>query len=187
MCSDVCIPESADLQLQLPVKPAGGAIDPGRRRRCSPRRAASCRRAQLAATSAQIHDGRLVLTLGKEWGATLSQIKSFAFYPYDDGSIEYAAPQTLTHAGDSVELAMKIGYQPPQAGTIRGVLLATEQSGKRYDRRADRDRGCVCRRRRRGRHAGRAILAGRRISQRARPRARLPHCPSSCCWPSSAD
>ncbi len=71
-----------------------------------------------------------MLTLGKEWGATLSQIQSLAFYPYDDGSIEYGAPQTLTRTGDSVELAMKVGYQPPQAGTIRGVLLATEQSGK---------------------------------------------------------
>jgi len=129
VCSDVCIPESADLQLRLPVKPAGGAIDPG----VAPLFAAArgeLPTAQLAATSAKIHDGRLVLTLGKEWGATLSQIQSLAFYPYDDGSIEYGAPQTLTHAGDSVELAMKIGFQPPRARTIRGVLLATEQSGK---------------------------------------------------------
>ncbi len=129
VCADVCIPESADLQLRLPAKPAGGAIDPG----VAPLFAAARSElptAQLAATDAKIRHGRLVLTLGKEWGATLSQIQSLAFYPYDDGIIEYGAAQTLTRAGDSVELAMKVGYQPPQAGMIRGVLLATEQSGK---------------------------------------------------------
>ncbi len=129
VCADVCIPENADLQLRLPVKPSAGAIDSG----VAPLFAAARSElpsAQLAATSARIRDGRLVLTLGKDWGATLSQIQSLAFYPYDDGSIEYGAPQTLTRTGDSVELAMKVGYRPPQAGTIRGVLLATEQSGK---------------------------------------------------------
>jgi thiol:disulfide interchange protein DsbD len=52
-----------------------------------------------------------------------------AFFPYDEGGIEYAAPQALTRKQDAVELAMKVGYQPPQAGIVRGVLLATEQSG----------------------------------------------------------
>ncbi len=129
VCSDVCIPESADLQLRLPVTPADGAIDSG----VAPLFAAARSElpsAQLAATSAKIRDGRLVLILGREWGATLPQIQSLAFYPYDEGIIEYGAPQTLSRAGDSAELAMKVGYQPPQAGAIRGVLVATEQSGK---------------------------------------------------------
>ena len=96
VCADVCIPESADLQLRLPVKPSAGAIDSS----VEPLFAAARSEqpsAQLAATGASIRDGRLVLTLGKDWGATLSQIQSLAFYPYDDGSIEYGAPQTLTH------------------------------------------------------------------------------------------
>jgi thiol:disulfide interchange protein len=128
VCSDVCIPESADLQLQLPVKPAGGAVDAG----VAPLFAAArgeLPNAQPAATSAKIQGGQLVLTLGKEWGATLSQVRSLAFYPYEEGSIEYAAPQTLSHRQDAAELAMKIGYQPPQGASIHGVLLATEQSG----------------------------------------------------------
>ena len=45
-----------------------------------------------------------MLTLGKDWGATLSQVKSLAFYPYDDGVIEYAAPQTLERRDGAVEL-----------------------------------------------------------------------------------
>ena len=128
VCSDVCIPESAELHLQMPVKLSGGGLDPAVAPLFAAARSA-LPSPQPAATRAQIRDGRLVLTLGKEWGATLSQIESLTFYPYDAGAIEYAAPQTLTRRADAVELAMKPGYQPPQAGTIRGVLLATEQSG----------------------------------------------------------
>jgi thiol:disulfide interchange protein/DsbC/DsbD-like thiol-disulfide interchange protein len=128
VCSDVCIPEDAELQLKLPVTAKAGAIDPAQAALFGAARS-ELPGAQPAASSAHIQDGQLVITLGKEWGAALSQIKSLAFFPYDEGGIEYAAPQTMTRAKDAVELAMKLGDQPPQAGTIRGVLLATEQSG----------------------------------------------------------
>jgi thiol:disulfide interchange protein/DsbC/DsbD-like thiol-disulfide interchange protein len=128
VCSDVCIPESAELQLRVPVNSQGGGIDPA----VAPLFAAArgeLPSAQPAPAGAEIRDGQLVLTFGTAWGATLSRVKSLEFYPYDEGGIEYAAPQTLTRRADSTDLAMKIGYQPPQAGSIRGVLLATEQSG----------------------------------------------------------
>jgi thiol:disulfide interchange protein len=89
--------------------------------------------AQPAATSARIQGDQLILTLGKEWGATLSQIQSLSFFPYAEGGIEYAAPQKLTRTKDGVELSMKIGYQPPKAGAINGVLIATEQNGTQSD------------------------------------------------------
>jgi len=128
VCADVCIPESAHLQLRLPVNAAGGAADPA----VAPLFAAA--RAELpsaepAATGARIDGNRLVLTLGREWGATLSQISALAFYPYDDIGIEYAAPQTFKRTGDSVELALKIADKAAQSAQIRGVLLATVQNG----------------------------------------------------------
>jgi thiol:disulfide interchange protein/DsbC/DsbD-like thiol-disulfide interchange protein len=128
VCADVCIPESVDLHLRLPVQAGGGAVDPV----VAPLFAAA--RADLpnaapAGSEARIDEGRLMLTLGRDWGATLSQVKSLAFYPFDDGVIEYAAPQTLTHKDGSIQLSMKLGYQPPKSGPIRGVLIATEQSG----------------------------------------------------------
>jgi thiol:disulfide interchange protein DsbD len=128
VCADVCIPESAQLQLRLPVNAAGGAVDPA----VAPLFAAA--RAELpnaepAATGARIDGNRLVLTLGREWGATLSQINALAFYPYDDIGIEYAAPQILMRSRDSVELALKIADKAPQSAQIRGVLLATVQNG----------------------------------------------------------
>src|SRR5882762_6350530 len=128
VCSDVCIPEDADLQLKLPVGTQTGAVDPADAALFTAARS-DLPTEQLAATTARIQGDQLVIALGKEWGGTLPQIKSLAFFPYDEGGIEYAAPQTLTRSQDAVELAMKVGYQPPKAGPVRGVLLATEQSG----------------------------------------------------------
>jgi thiol:disulfide interchange protein len=132
VCSDVCIPEDANLTLSVPSSAKPGVIDPSAAALFSNARA-ELPSAQPAATSAKIEGGQLVITLGKEWGPTLTQIKSLAFFPYDEGSIEYAAPQTLKRSTDAIELSMKIGYQPPKAGAIRGVLLATEQNGDQTD------------------------------------------------------
>jgi thiol:disulfide interchange protein DsbD len=128
VCSDVCIPEDADLQLKLPVNGEAGAVDPADAALFTEARG-ELPSPQFAATKARVQNGQLVISLGKEWGATLSQITSLAFFPYDDGGIEYAAPQAMTRGKDSVELALKLGDRPPKSGTIRGVLMATEQSG----------------------------------------------------------
>jgi thiol:disulfide interchange protein/DsbC/DsbD-like thiol-disulfide interchange protein len=128
VCSDVCIPEDAELQLTLPVNGLAGGADAADAALFTAARAELARR-EPAATSARVEDGRLIITLGKAWGATLPQIKSLAFFPYDEGGIEYAAPQVLTRTKDAIEFAMKLGYAPPKAGSVRGVLLATELSG----------------------------------------------------------
>jgi thiol:disulfide interchange protein len=132
VCSDVCIPEDAALQLQLPAGAAAGGIDAVESPLFTAARA-ELPSAQPAPISAAIRGDQLVITLGKEWGATLSQIQSLSFFPYAEGGIEYAAPQKLTRAKDQVELSMKVGYQPPKAGAIRGVLIATEQNGNQSD------------------------------------------------------
>jgi thiol:disulfide interchange protein len=128
VCSDVCIPGDANLQLTLPAATGAGTADPAVAALFRAARSA-LPSAEPAPTSAGIRDGHLVVALGTEWGATLSEITSLSFFPYDEGSIEYGAPQTLTRSKDSLELAVTVGYQPPRTGTVRGVLLATEQSG----------------------------------------------------------
>jgi thiol:disulfide interchange protein/DsbC/DsbD-like thiol-disulfide interchange protein len=125
VCADVCIPEDAELQLKLPVGGQPGADDPGDAALFAAARS-ELPNAEPAATTARIQDGQLVIALGKEWGATLPQIQSLAFFPYDEGGIEYAAPQTLSRNRDGIQLAMKIGDRPPAPGMVRGVLLATE-------------------------------------------------------------
>jgi thiol:disulfide interchange protein DsbD len=128
VCADVCIPESANLDLKLPVTAAGGPKDPSVAQLFDQARA-ELPGAAPAASNARIVDGQLVITLGKEWGGTLSRIKSLAFYPFDDGVIEYAAPQTLSRRDGAVDLAVKLGYQPPRSGDVRGILIATEEGG----------------------------------------------------------
>jgi thiol:disulfide interchange protein/DsbC/DsbD-like thiol-disulfide interchange protein len=132
VCSDVCIPEDAALQLPLPAGDAAGGIDAAAAALFTAARG-ELPSAQPAAVSARIQGDQLIISLGKEWGATLSQIESLAFFPYAEGGIEYAAPQKLSRTKDAVELAMKIGYQPPKAGAISGVLIATEQNGTQSD------------------------------------------------------
>lgn len=126
VCSDVCIPEGADLQLKLPQSAQAGSFDPAASSLFTAARS-ELPTSQPAPTSARIQGDQLIITLSHEWGPMLSQIKTLAFFPYEEGSIDYATPQKLTRNQDSVELAMKIGYQPPKAGAIRGVLVATEQ------------------------------------------------------------
>jgi thiol:disulfide interchange protein/DsbC/DsbD-like thiol-disulfide interchange protein len=132
VCADVCIPEDADLTVNVPTGAQPGGVDPSAAPLFNTARS-ELPSAQPAATRARIQGDQLIISLGKEWGATLSQIKTLAFFPYDEGGIEYAAPQTLTRSADAVDLSMKIGYQPPKAGAIRGVLLATEQNGNGTD------------------------------------------------------
>jgi thiol:disulfide interchange protein DsbD len=127
VCSDVCVPEDANLQLNLPVS-ATAAADPADAALFAAARS-DLPTPEPASSSARLQNGQLVITLGKMWGPALSQIESLAFYPYDEGSIEYGAPQALTRSNGTLELAVKAGYQPPHGGTIRGVLLATETSG----------------------------------------------------------
>jgi thiol:disulfide interchange protein/DsbC/DsbD-like thiol-disulfide interchange protein len=132
VCSDVCIPEDANLQLTIPGGAQAGGIDPAAAALFSTARG-ELPSAQPAPTSARISGDKLIITLGGEWGATLSQITSLSFFPYDEGGIEYATPQTLTRTKGALELSMKIGYQPPKAGAIRGVLVATEKNGTQTD------------------------------------------------------
>jgi thiol:disulfide interchange protein len=132
VCSDVCIPEGADLQLSVPAGAQAGGIDPKETSLFAAARD-ELPSAQPAATGARIQGDQLVISLGGEWGATLSQIKSLAFFPYDEGGIEYATPQKLARTKDAVELSMKVGYKPPKAGAIRGVLVVSQQNGAQTD------------------------------------------------------
>ncbi len=73
VCSDVCIPESADLALDLPASRAPGPID------AASAQLFAAARAELPiaapASSARVENGQLVIALGADWAGTLVQIK----------------------------------------------------------------------------------------------------------------
>ncbi len=128
VCSNVCIPESADLKLTLPTSAKPASADAN----SEPLFAAARNELPQAAPApaeAQIHGGRLFITIGRHWGRSLEQIESLSFIPYDDGQIAYAAPQTMRRSADAIELSLKPGYRPQTAGAIRGLLLVTENDG----------------------------------------------------------
>jgi len=128
VCADVCIPGDANVELTLPGTAVPGGLDPAAAGLFAAARSELPAQAP-AATLATVRKGQLVLTLDRRWGPALPSIDSLAFYPYADGGIEYGAPQVLTRAADHLDLSIKTGYQPPQRGTVQGVLVATEHSG----------------------------------------------------------
>ncbi len=128
VCSNLCIPESAELALTLPRSAKPGVRDAA---------AAALFDAAIsdlphqapASASARIEGGRFVITLGADWGGALAEIESLNFVPYDDCVIDYAAPQTMTRSAGAIALSMKPGYRTPTAGPIRGLLFVKERSG----------------------------------------------------------
>ncbi len=128
VCADVCIPESAAVELKLPVTTGTAVNDPATAARFAAARAA-LPVAAPAPVSLRREGTQLVLTLGRQWGASLAQIESLSFFPYTDGAIDYGSPQTLTRRDGELELKLQSGYQPPADGVLRGLLVATEVNG----------------------------------------------------------
>ncbi len=127
VCADVCIPESADLLLNLPVT-AAAAPDGANTAKFAAARAETPVPSPAAA-HVRARDGHLILTLGKDWGAHLARIQALEFFPYDDGIIEYAAAQTLARSAEGLELTLKAGDQAASKEPVRGLLVASEQDG----------------------------------------------------------
>jgi len=125
VCSDICIPESAHLQLHLPSAKTTGDIDPANAVLFA--RARAELPAKLPApVRARVGNGQLSILLGNDWGVTLAQIQSMTFFPYTEGLIDYASPQTLSRPADGLELTIRMGHLPPKPDGIRGVLVSME-------------------------------------------------------------
>jgi thiol:disulfide interchange protein DsbD len=124
VCADICVPESAELQVTVPASTVAGTADAAVAGLFAEARHELPVTAP-AATLARIADGRLVLELGRAWDDALQHLESLSFVPEDDGVVEYAAPQTSSRKDGALELASKLGFQPPTTGPVRGLLLVT--------------------------------------------------------------
>jgi thiol:disulfide interchange protein DsbD len=128
VCKDICVPEDATLELDLPVAAAGGGVaDAGvaRALAAAPRRpplkgvmALKGRRLQLAAVSPVLH------------GPAVSEAY---FFPYDSTVIDHAKPQAVERGPGGLTLSIAPGYAftkgtPPK--TLAGVL---EVDGRAYE------------------------------------------------------
>jgi thiol:disulfide interchange protein DsbD len=130
VCDDVCIPEEGSFRLVLPVV-AEAQTNPD----LTPLFAAAAlpRPSPWQAIATIQGDAlRLRLTgpgLGRE------SLKEALFIPGASGLLDHPAPQRLSHGADWLELTLKRAERPENLATLEGVLLLTDQGGRRlgYD------------------------------------------------------
>jgi thiol:disulfide interchange protein DsbD len=127
VCSDVCIPESAKLTLTLPTRPTPGPADPAAAALFA-RAIGALPRPATGSIGATMRDGRIVVRLGADVRPSLAAARSLRFVPYEDGMIEYAAPQRVRREGGAIELSMQPGFQP-HSGPLRGLVIANQAGG----------------------------------------------------------
>jgi thiol:disulfide interchange protein DsbD len=131
VCADVCIPESADLTLTLPVTEGPPPADPLWGPRIAQTLAAAPKPAGLAGAFQKTDAGlKLAITGAPLKGADVSDAY---FFPFSGTVIDHAKPQPIERGPEGLTLTLAPGYgfqspTPPQE--MAGVLVA---SGKAYE------------------------------------------------------
>ena len=122
VCKDICVPEDAVLQLDLPV--AAAAADGSSNAAIAAALATVPKPAGLDATMA-VKDGKLIIAVTGPAlkGVTPSDVY---FYPYDSTVIDHAKPQAAERGPDGLTLALAPGYafkKGPAPQAISGALV----------------------------------------------------------------
>ncbi len=123
VCEMECIPEQKTLALTLPVTTDAPALDSvvapafARTRQALPQPSPWQATVALEAQTLRLQ----VAAPGLQAG----QVTDVQFFPYQDGVIENAAPQTMAIDRNGITLTVKRGYQDKLA-TVEGVLVLRE-------------------------------------------------------------
>jgi DsbC/DsbD-like thiol-disulfide interchange protein/cytochrome c biogenesis protein CcdA len=120
VCEEICIPGDAKLTLMLPTGPA--APDPQWAERIDQTRAALPRVISGLGVRAQLAGGDWVLTLPK---SSAPGLRNLAFFPDEEGWIEYASQQKLGVSQDGdVQLQFAAAAGGDRQGQLSGLLVA---------------------------------------------------------------
>ena len=132
VCDDVCIPEEGSFRLDLPVA-AEARANPDLAPLFAAAAAALPRPSPWQA-SATIQGDILRLRLTGP-GLGRESLKDALFIPGQGGLLDHPAPQKLTQGPDWLELTLKRAERPDNHAQLEGVLLLTDQGGRRlgYD------------------------------------------------------
>lgn len=130
VCDDVCIPEEGSFRLDLPVV-ARAQANPDLAPLFA---AAALPRPSPWQANATIQGDALRLRLTGP-GLGRESLKEALFIPGVAGLLDHAAPQRLSHGADWLELTLKRAERPENLARLEGVLLLTDQGGRRlgYD------------------------------------------------------
>ena len=115
VCQEVCVPEEAKLDIPLTIAPASAAAaahDPATAKRFTAALDKVPGPAPFALRAA-VNDKQFALVIGDEsrLGVKPAAIKSVAYFPYGDGLIDYAAPQTVEQTDGTLIISTARGYQ----------------------------------------------------------------------------
>ncbi|MFN6276206.1 MAG: protein-disulfide reductase DsbD domain-containing protein, partial [Alphaproteobacteria bacterium] len=128
VCDDVCIPEEGSFRLDLPVAAeaqANADLAP-----LFAAAAAALPRPSPWQASASVQGDALRLRLTGP-GLGRESLKEALFIPGLGGLLDHPAPQKLTQGPDWLELTLKRAERPENHAQLEGVLLVTDQGGRR--------------------------------------------------------
>ena len=131
VCADICIPESANLELRLPVTAGPAPADPAWGAKIAKALAEAPKPAGLTgAFEAAAGTLKLAITGAPLKGADMADAY---FFPFSDAAIDHAKPQAIERGPEGLTLTVASGYgfqgaTPPKE--LAGVLVV---GGKGYE------------------------------------------------------
>jgi thiol:disulfide interchange protein DsbD len=123
VCSDICIPESTTVSLDLPVSGGAPQLDPKFGDAIAKALAAAPKAEDLAATYAV--DGtslKLAVTGAVVKGVDVAHAY---FYPYDNSVLDHAHSQQVEKGPDGLTMTLAAGSTFKPGGPVQGVLALT--------------------------------------------------------------
>ncbi len=123
VCADVCVPQDADLALDIPITAGAGAADPTWGAQIASALAAAPKQSGLAATY-RLSGSTLKVAVAGPALAGLSGADAY-FYPETPGLIDQAKPQTIDLGAQGLTFAATAGdglTKGPAPGAVAGVL-----------------------------------------------------------------
>ncbi|MFN3520910.1 MAG: protein-disulfide reductase DsbD family protein [Phenylobacterium sp.] len=131
VCEEICVPEDAALQIDLPVTAAPPPKDPRWAGPIEAALAVSPKPAGLTASFQNV-DGKLKLAVT---GAAVKGLDAYDayFFPFSGAAIDHAEPQSVERGPEGLTLAITPGYAFQQADAPSALGGVLEVGGKAFE------------------------------------------------------
>jgi thiol:disulfide interchange protein DsbD len=120
VCKEICLPASANLEVELPVSAQSGPADPRWAKTFAAARAGLPAAAPAESVAAYRAGTQLVVRISP---AVTPALRSLAFFPEREGLIQYAAAQQFVAHAQGFDLQLTAATAST-SGTLAGVLVA---------------------------------------------------------------